>query len=117
MSDLVARLRKWGRALQPVPPEKLLNEAADEIERLEAELEAQEAVTATHREMCLDLQVENERLEAVLNNISRNSMDSSTRGIAIAALEDDDYSGECEHGMDGGCWQCATAAEDDHETK
>ena len=40
MNDRIERLRRWGRTQKPecVPPEKLMDEAADEIERLTAKV-------------------------------------------------------------------------------
>lgn len=38
MSDLVTRLRRWTHAVDAVPASDLMDEAADEIERLRDEL-------------------------------------------------------------------------------
>jgi len=44
MNERIERLRRWGRTqkLECVPPEKLMDEAADEIERLTEELKMEE---------------------------------------------------------------------------
>lgn len=39
MSDLIERLMTWDRALQPVPPEKVMIEAADTIKQQKMEIE------------------------------------------------------------------------------
>ena len=64
MSDFIERLRKWDRALQPVPPEKLLKEAADEIDRLESENERLKWAAEGQGLEYEKLFLENERLEA-----------------------------------------------------
>ena len=50
MSDITTRLRKWAIAADAVPASDLMDEAADEIERLRAALP-----TADERRLCRDV--------------------------------------------------------------
>jgi len=94
MSDLIERLQRWGRTqkLECVPPEKLMDEAADEIERLTEELkmeeECYEALAADNEMLRDELEQQYARadaLEVVAGYVSAGEYDSAR--LELAAIE------------------------------
>jgi hypothetical protein len=98
--DIIARLRSRSPYLDGSSAERIMDEAADEIEHLREHAGAWRLVATSHEPEALRLQADNERLRAALESLTRDPPASlarepdtdcevvlKMRAIARAALE------------------------------